>query len=102
MMLARVLGSLESCHKLSALTGLKLLHVQPIDPHGRPVGPALLAADAVEAGPGDQVLLLQEGWSVGLVTGRPGLPLDCAVAGVVDQVSLHPPTEPIPPRRRTP
>ncbi len=71
--------------KSPALSGLKLLVVQPVDHADRPSGSAHVAADTVMAGPGDLVhcvasreaaLALEEEFS----------PVDAAVVGIVDSV----------------
>ena len=50
---------------------------------------ALLALDAVNAGVGDTVLIVQEGWSASTVaTGKPGAAIDSAIIGVVDRIDL--------------
>jgi ethanolamine utilization protein EutN len=62
--------------------------VQPLDPGGRPLGERLLALDSVDAGVGDRVLIVQEGWSAASAAGRQGSAIDAAVVGVVDQVHV--------------
>jgi microcompartment protein CcmK/EutM len=48
----------------------------------------VLAFDAVDAGVGDRVLVLQEGRSAQLVLGRGVAAVDAAVVGVVDAVEM--------------
>ena len=49
----------------------------------------LLALDSVDAGEGDIVLVVQEGWSASTAsTGKAGAAIDSAIIGVVDYVDL--------------
>ena len=48
------------------------------------------AVDAVDAGVGDRVLLIMEGFSAMTAVGRPESPIDMAVVGVIDQIDLAP------------
>ena len=51
-------------------------------------GDAVLALDAVDAGIGDRVLVVQEGYSAMTAAGRPGSPIDMTIVGVVDAVEM--------------
>ena len=70
------------------IEGIKLLIVQPLDKHGRAVGRAVVAADAVAmAGPGEMVYV------VAAREAAQALPqtfsaVDHAILGIVDQVAL--------------
>ena len=88
MILGRVTGAVVATHKNYKLEGRKLLLVQPLDLEGQPRGPAVLAVDGADAGEGDRVLVVQEGKSASMVSGRPDSPLDAAVIAVVDAVEL--------------
>jgi ethanolamine utilization protein EutN len=88
MLLGRVLGSVVATQKNEKLEGAKLLLVQPLDLQGNARGVAVLAIDGVDAGPGDRVLLIQDGRSAQLVLGRGVSAVDAAVVGVVDAVEL--------------
>lgn len=49
----------------------------------------LLALDSVNAGSGDTVLIVQEGWGASTAAiGKPGAAIDSAIVGVVDRVDL--------------
>ncbi len=88
MILGRVTGVVVATHKHYKLEGRKLLLVQPLDLEGEPRGVAVLAVDGVDAGEGDRVLVVQEGKSASMVSGRAESPLDTAVVAVVDAVDL--------------
>jgi ethanolamine utilization protein EutN len=61
MLLGRVTGTVVSTVKHAAYEGQKLLLVEPIDEGGTRIGDELIAVDRAQAGPGDLVLVLQEG-----------------------------------------
>ncbi len=49
----------------------------------------MLALDSVDAGVGDTVLIVQEGWSASTAaTGKAGAAIDSAIVGVVDRIDL--------------
>lgn len=94
MILAVVDGSVVATHKHPHYKGQKILIVQPIDPGGRPVGQPLLALDGVQAGPGDVVLVFDEGGSSRLIVGEPeSLTIRTAIGAVVDRIDLADPDE---------
>ena len=70
--------------------GRKALIVQPLDLDGTDRGDAVIAFDAVDAGVGDRVLLVTEGFSAMTSVGRPESPIDMAVVGVIDVLNLDP------------
>ena len=88
MILGRVTGVVVGTQKHYKLEGRKLLLVQPVDLGGEERGVPVLAVDGVDAGEGDRVLVVQEGKSASMVSGRPESPLDAAVVAVVDAVDL--------------
>ncbi|MBW3660397.1 MAG: EutN/CcmL family microcompartment protein [Gemmatimonadetes bacterium] len=64
----------------------KLLVVQPLDLDLAPEGDELIAADQVDAGVGDRVLVVKEGNAARQIMGRDRVPLQAVVVGVVDRV----------------
>ena len=81
MFLARVTGEVVATIKHGALAGQKLLLAQPIAG-----GRATIAVDSVQAGPGDLVLVADEGNSAAQVLRRPRGPIRTVIVGVVDDV----------------
>ena len=71
-----------------AIAGRKALLVQPLNLDGSGRGEAVVALDAVDAGVGDRVLLVMEGFSAMTGVGRPESPIDMAVVGVIDRIDL--------------
>lgn len=88
MILARVLGSIVASRKSPALEGHTMLICLPIDPGGEPAGKAVCALDAVQAGPGDRVLILDEGNSSRMILEDSTAPVRTMVVGIVDRVDM--------------
>lgn len=85
MRFAKVVGNVVATQKDAKLTGLKMLLVQPVDLEGGPRGDPLVAIDAVGAGGGETVLIVQG--SSARQTGRTeGRPVDCVIFAIVDTV----------------
>ena len=85
MILGRVLGNVVATQKNPRYEGARVMLVQPLNPDGTPRGAQMLALDSVDAGEGDLVIVVQEGWSASTAaTGEPGATIDSAIVGVVD------------------
>jgi ethanolamine utilization protein EutN len=89
MIIARVVGNIVASQKQASHEGKKILLVQPLDLTGQPVGDAFAALDAVDAGIGDRVLAVQEGFSAMTSVGHVESPIDAAVIGVIDLVEIE-------------
>lgn len=89
MFLARVTGEVVATVKHGDLGGQKLLVVQPVDPAGVAKGRPTIAVDAADAGPGDLVLVADEGNMAAQVLRRARGPIRTVVVGVVDQVDVE-------------
>lgn len=88
MLIGKIIGDVVATQKSSSHEGRKILLVQPLNLDGTDRGEPVLALDAVDAGVGDRVLVVQEGASAMMAVGRPNSPIDMAVVGVVDEVDL--------------
>ena len=88
MQIARVIGTVVSTQKNRKFEGAKLLLVQPLNADDTPRGHALLAIDGVGAGVDEKVLVVLEGRAAGEALGRKAAPVDAAIVGIVDTVSL--------------
>jgi ethanolamine utilization protein EutN len=62
--------------------------VQPLGLDGKDRGTTILAIDSVDAGPGDRVLLVQDGRAAQLALGKGTAAVDAAILGVIDSVDL--------------
>ena len=85
MRLAKVIGNIWATRKEEALTGLKLLIVQPIEVDGTPSGSSIVVGDRVGAGIGETVLVVS-GSSARKATDRDETPIDAVVVAIVDTV----------------
>ena len=88
MIIARVVGNIVATQKQSSHEGKKILLLQPLDLDDQPMGDVVVALDAVDAGVGDRVLAVQEGFSAMTAVGHTESPIDAAVVGVIDAVNL--------------
>jgi len=88
MIVARVTGDVVATVKHPALFAMKLLLVQPVTADGQATGKPVIAVDAVHAGPGDLVLVADEGNAAAQVLGRPRGPIRSVVVGIVDTWDL--------------
>jgi ethanolamine utilization protein EutN len=87
LILARVLGNVVATQKNARYSNARIMLVQPINPDGTPRGASILALDSVDAGEGDVVIVVQEGWSASTAsTGEAGAAIDSAIVGVVDSI----------------
>jgi ethanolamine utilization protein EutN len=91
MIIGRVLGEVVATRKHQSHEGRKILLVQPLALDDSAKGDPVLALDAVDAGVGDRVLVVQEGYGAMTSVGRPQSPIDMSVIGVVDEVELSEP-----------
>lgn len=93
MFLAKVTGSVVATQKTPAMTGFKLLTVEPlrVDPADATrligIGRTFVAVDALGAGLGETVLIVQ-GSSARLMPETERLPVDAAIIGIVDTVNV--------------
>lgn len=89
MIIARVVGNVVASQKHQAHEGQKILLIQPLDLENQPAGDVFVALDAVDAGVGDRVLAVQEGFSAMTSVGHVEQPIDAAVIGVIDMVEFE-------------
>ena len=90
MLIGKVIGEVVATEKHPSHHGRKALLVQPLNLDDTPRGDAVVAFDSVDAGAGDRVLLIMEGYSAMTSVGRPNSPIDMAVIGVIDCVTIFP------------
>ncbi|MEW6056663.1 MAG: EutN/CcmL family microcompartment protein [Bdellovibrionota bacterium] len=86
MILARVVESLVASQKHPALQGHALFYVQPILANGTASGEAFVALNSVDAGPGDVVLVCNEGTGCRQIFDAGIFPVNHVIAGFVDQI----------------
>ncbi len=83
MELARVVARVVATVKYETLQGVRLLVIQPETSAGEPCGEPIVAADALQAGPGDLVSWVA-GREAALTLPNTFAPVDCAVVSIVD------------------
>ena len=88
MILARVAGRITSTIHHKSMAARKLLVCDKLDPAGRPTGGYVIAVDAVGAGAGETVLVLDEGNGARQVLAGADLPVRSVVVAVVDAVDM--------------
>jgi len=88
--LGRVVGTVVSTIHHPFFEGRRLLRCELLDPDGGPEG-TTIAVDAVGAGAGELVLVLDEGNSARQVFGVATGPVRTVVVGIVDEVDVEDP-----------
>ena len=89
MLLARVIGNVVATQKNFRYDGARVMLCRQITPEGEELKNTLLALDSVDAGVGDVVIIVQEGWGASTAaTGEPGAAIDSAIVGIVDRIDL--------------
>jgi ethanolamine utilization protein EutN len=89
MILARVCGNIVATKKNHRYDNASIMLCQQISPEGEETANTVIALNAVDAGVGDMVLIVQEGWGASTAsTGKAGAAIDSAIVGVVDYVDL--------------
>jgi microcompartment protein CcmK/EutM len=88
MILARVVGTVVATRKDERLVGSKLLVARTVDPSGKDEAGYVVAVDTVNAGVGDRVLIVS-GSSARMASGLKDCPVDAAIVGVVDAVTVQ-------------
>ncbi len=89
MLLAKVIGNVVATQKNQRYEGGRLMLCRKLTPELEETEDTLLALDSADAGEGDIVIVVQEGWSASTAsTGKAGAAIDSAIVGVVDVVDL--------------
>jgi len=87
MILARVVGTVVATRKDPRLEGKKLLILKPISPKGEDERGYVVAVDTVSAGYRETVVAVS-GSSARMAEGCKDRPVDTAIVGIVDTISL--------------
>jgi len=88
MYIGKVIGSVVSTVKISHLEGRTLLLVDQLDLGGKETGAYDIAVDTVQAGPGDTVLVMDEGNGARQILRLDPGAIRAVVVGVVDEVTV--------------
>ena len=90
MLFGRVKGTAVCTMKYPGTEGLKLLIVQPLNKDLKPVGPYQVAADVVDAGPGDLCVMVRSREASLALPVVKFVPVDLALVGIVDELVVRP------------
>ena len=88
MKIGRVAGTVVTTICSPSLEGRKLLSIDLLDLDGNETGRDVIAVDAVGAGAGETVLILDEGNGARQVLEAPDAPIRAVVVGIVDDVEI--------------
>ena len=86
MMLGRVIGSICATIRHPFFKGQRMLTVELMDAQGKSLNDYVIAIDTIDAGPGDHVLIVDEGTSARQIIGSKDAPVRTVIAGIVDAV----------------
>ncbi len=88
MFVGRVVGTVVSTICSPVYEGRRLLLCDKLDESSEPEEGYIIAVDAVGAGAGEKVLILDEGNSARQVVNWPDAPIRAVVVGIVDEIWL--------------
>jgi ethanolamine utilization protein EutN len=89
MLMAMVIGTVVATRKHERLVGGKIQIVQPLNPRTKASqGDSLVAVDAVGAGVGELVLVVQ-GSGARMALDKESCPVDATIIGIIDQVDVE-------------
>ena len=88
MLFGRVHGTAVCTIKYPGTEGVKLLIVQPLDRHLKPLGGLQVAADVVEAGIGDLCVMVRSREAALAMRDVKFVPVDLALVGIVDELEV--------------
>ena len=86
MKIGRVAGTVVTTICSPVFENRKLLFVDLLDPDGKESGNDVIAVDAVGAGAGETVLVLDEGNGARQVLEAPDAPVRAVVVGIIDEI----------------
>jgi len=89
MILGRIIGSVVSTIHHPIVEGRKLLVAERLDESENPTGGYIIAIDAIGAGQGETVLILDEGSGARQILDDTGAPVRSIVVGIVDAVEIQ-------------
>ena len=89
MILGRITGSVVSTIHHSIVDGHKLLVAERLDSNGEPAGGYVIAMDAIGAGQGETVLILDEGSGARQILEDADAPIRSVVVAIVDAVAVE-------------
>lgn len=89
MIFGRVRGQAISTLKIDGIKGVNLLVVQPLTKKMEPFDSLQVAADVVEAGPGDLCVMVASREAALAMRDETFVPIDLAIVGIVDELDIR-------------
>jgi microcompartment protein CcmK/EutM len=86
VLLGRVIGNITSTINHAFYDAKKLMVVERTAPDGSPLADYLIAVDTVGAGPGQRVLVLDEGNGARQIFASTDAPVRSVIVGIIDAV----------------
>jgi microcompartment protein CcmK/EutM len=90
MILGRITGSVVSTIHHPIIDGRRMLLAERLDETGQPAGGYLIAMDAIGAGMGEMVLIIDEGNGSRQILEKRNAPVRAMVVGIVDELNVEP------------
>src|SRR5258706_12035538 len=90
MLFGRVKGTAICTMKYPGTEGMKLLVVQPLNKKLEPIGILQVAADVVQAGPGDFCVVVRSREAALAMKNEKIVPIYLAPIGIVDEFEIKP------------
>jgi len=88
MYIGKVIGTVVATIKIDQLKDRKLLLVDQLNLDGEETGYYDIAVDVVQAGPGDTVMVIDEGNGARQILGIDPGAIRAVIVGVVDEITL--------------
>ena len=88
MLLGRVIGTVVPCVVYEGLAGVPMLLVQPLDKHQKDSGAPLVCADSTRMAGKGELIYYEGGREAAMALEKWFVPVDHAIIGIVDGVSL--------------
>ena len=88
MQLGKIIGNIWATRKYEAVTGYKMLLVQPINSEGKNLGEPIIALDTVGAGSGEIIYYVTASEAV-IPLDVDMAPVDASIVGIVDSINLE-------------
>jgi ethanolamine utilization protein EutN len=90
MLFGRVHGNAVCTIRYPGTEDVKLLVVQPLNKKMEPIGILQVAADVVQAGPGDLCVMVRAREAALAMKDEKFVPIDLALVGIVDELEVKP------------
>ena len=88
MLFGRVHGNAVCTIRYPGTEGVKFLIVQPLNKKMEPIGILQVAADVVQAGPGDLCVMVRAREAALAMKDEKFVPIDLALVGIVDELEV--------------